>query len=66
MTVASLGLRVQLFGVVLVLVGAFRDLQMSTWGYSTGNPSLGSLLVVTGFLAAGVGLVGPALAGGSA
>ena len=63
MTVSSLGLRVQLFGVVLVLVGAFRDLQMSTWGYTPGSPSLGSLLVVAGLLAAVVGLVGPPLAG---
>ncbi|MFC7177363.1 hypothetical protein [Halosegnis marinus] len=64
MTTASLGLRTQLFGVVLVLIGAFRDLQMSTWGYPPGNPSLGSLLVVTGLLMAGIGLIGPVLVEG--
>jgi hypothetical protein len=57
---------VQLFGVVLVLVGASRDLQMAVWGYSQGSPSLGSLLVVAGLLAAGGGLVGPALTAGGA
>jgi hypothetical protein len=63
---SRLGLRTQLFGIALVLVGAFRDLQMSTWGYTPGNPSLGSLLVVGGLLTAAAGLFGPVLVGGGA
>ena len=61
---SSLGLRVQLFGIALVLVGAFRDLQLAVWGYSQGSPSLGSLLVVAGLLTTMGGLVGPTLAAG--
>jgi hypothetical protein len=63
---SRLGLRTQLFGIALVLVGAFRDLQMSTWGYTPGSPSLGSLLVVAGLLTAAGGLFGPVLVGGGA
>jgi hypothetical protein len=62
---SRLGLRTQLFGIALVLVGAFHDLQVAVRGYGVEGYSLGSLLVVVGLLVVGVGLAWPAIAGGT-
>lgn len=60
-----LGLRTQLLAITLMLVDAFQDLQEGVQGYRPEGCSLGSLLVVVGLFVAGLGLLGPTLAGGT-
>ena len=67
MTMSRLGLRTQLLGLTLVLLGAFRDLQTAVQGYVPDeSPSFGSLLVVAGVIVVALGLIGPTLTGGGA
>lgn len=59
---ASSALRLQLFGIALLLYGGFYDLQQATLGYNdpSGDASLGAIVVTVGMLLVFTGLVGPA------
>jgi hypothetical protein len=58
----SAALRLQLFGIALVLYGGFYDLQNAVLGYNDpgGDASLGAYVVTAGMVLVLVGLVGPA------
>lgn len=58
---SATALRIQLFGLSLVLVGGLHDLVEVTQGYGLDDPSLGAILVTLEVLTVLVGLVGPAL-----
>lgn len=59
---ASSALRLQLFGIALVLYGGFYDLQQATLGDNDpgGDASLGAIVVTVGMLLVFAGPVGPA------
>ncbi|WP_254823960.1 MULTISPECIES: hypothetical protein [Haloglomus] len=60
---SATALRLQLFGIALVLYGGFYDLQHAVLGYNDpgGDASLGAYVVTAGMLLVFVGLVAPAL-----
>lgn len=56
-------IRLQLFGIALILAGGFRDLQLATRGFTTPGPlNVGEILVIAGVLIALVGTVRPVVA----
>jgi hypothetical protein len=59
---SATALRLQLFGIALVLYGGFYDLQHAVLGYNdpSGDPSLGAIVVTVGLLLVVLGLVAPA------
>lgn len=58
---SATALRLQLFGIALVLYGGFYDLQQAVRGYGIAeDPSLGAIVVTVGMLLVIVGLIGPA------
>jgi hypothetical protein len=59
---SATALRLQLFGIALVLYGGFYDLQHAVLGYNdpSGDASLGAIVVTVGLLLVVLGLVAPA------
>jgi hypothetical protein len=59
---STIALRLQLFGIALVLYGGFYDLQHAVLGYNDpgGDASLGAYVVTVGMVLVLAGLVGPA------
>jgi len=58
------GLRLQLFGIALVLAGGFNSLRLAVEGY--GQTGLGAILVLAGLAAALAGLLSSVVGGGDA